>query len=290
MPQIKVTITDDEYALLQTRATNNLNSISKEARLILHHVLFTDTTHEIAGLEFPAVPSIISSTTQVQPLSYANANTTATTTPTPQYTYTPDPKAGSIHIPAIDPSTIKDYTQPTQSNPSTQPTQPAPSKPEPKRVIGGPDDMPAPKATPTAYKKPKSTIPVATDLEVEQVDNEWDAEGNEYSTADFVVDLRNLEDKLRDDSPFTDPTRDPDYLALKNYFIKHDLRERFRSLLSDPSRFYPEEGVYNQPQIKYAQTAFRKEKIDYDYIVALLSGTGDNYRRTHKMKLYVDEQ
>lgn len=272
MPQIKVTITDDEYALLQTRATNNLNSISKEARLILHHVLFTDTTHEIAGLEFPAFPSITS--------------TVSTTPTTPQYTYTPDPNAGSIHIPYVDVTSIKDYTQPT-----TQPTpQPAPSKPEPKRVIGGPDDMPAPKATPTAYKKPKSTIPVATDLEVEQVDNEWDAEGNEYSTEDFVVDLRNLEDKLRDDSPFTDPTRDPDYLALKNYFIKHDLRERFRSLLSDPSRFYPEEGVYNQPQIKYAQTAFRKEKIDYDYIVALLSGTGDNYRRTHKMKLYVDEQ
>lgn len=266
MPQIKVTITDDEYALLQTRATNNLNSISKEARLILHSVLFTETTHEIAGLEFPAFPTL------------------------DKYTYKPDPKAGSIDVPYIDPATIKDYRKPQDtSTPATQSEQSTQSKPEPKRVIGGPDDMPSPKATPTKSLTKKSTVPVLTDLEVEQVDNEWDAEGNEYSTEEFLIDLHHLEDKLREDVPTHDPTLDPDYVALKNYFIKHDLRERFRSLLSDPSRFYPVEGVYEQPQIKYAQAAFRKEKIDCDYIVALLSGTGVDYRTTNNTPLYIDE-
>lgn len=251
--QVKIVIPDDLYKKIKIEADKNFRTATQEINYRLTNSFnssFTDTTHEIAGLEFP---SIISST--------------------PKYTYTPDPNAGSIDVPAIDPSTIKDYTQPT------------PSKPEPKRVIGGPDDMP----TPTTYKKPKSTVPVLTDLEVEQVDNEWDAEGYEYSTEEFLIDLHHLEDKLREDVPTHDPTIDPDYVALKNYFIKHDLRERFRSLLSDPSRFYPEEGVYEQPQIKYAQAAFRREKIDYDYIVALLSGTGEDFRRTNKSKLYVDE-
>lgn len=281
--QVKIVIPDDLYEKIKTEADKNFRTATQEINYRLTNSFnssFASQSQEIAGLEFPAFPSI---TTQP--------------TPTPsQYTYKPDPNAGSINVPYIDPATIKDYrkpqdttTTPEQSTPS-KPTEKSEPKPEPKRVIGGPDDMPTPKATPTVYKKPKSTIPVATDLEVEQVDNEWDAEGNEYSTEEFIADLHNLEDKLREDSPFTDPTRDPDYLTLKKYFIKHDLRERFRSLLSDPSRFYPEEGVYNQPQIKYAQAAFRKEKIDYDYIAALLSGTGETYRRNHHMSLYVDEQ
>lgn len=270
--QVKIVIPDDLYEKIKAEADKNFRTATQEINYRLtnsFNTQFTDTTQEIAGITFPAFPSI-----------------------------TPDPKAGSIDVPYIDPATIKDYRKPqeastttTQSTPTEQPTPAPQSKPtEPKRVIGGPDDTPTPKATPTIYKKPKTTIPVTTDLEVEQVDNEWDAEGNEYSTEEFIADLHNLEDKLREDSPFTDPTRDPDYLALKKYFIKHDLRERFRSLLSDPSRFYPEEGVYNQPQIKYAQAAFRKEKIDYDYIAALLSGTGETYRHNHHMSLYVDEQ
>lgn len=302
MLQIKISITEEELTLLQERANKNLNSLSREARLILRHVLYNEIPTpassdpiqpiqptRIAGLEFPAFDySHVTSSATVPQQSFANANTTAhthadITLTLPKYTYTPDPNAGSIDVPAIDPSTVKDYTQST-TQPSNQ-TTPQPSKPEPKRVIGGPNDMP----TPTAYKKPKSTVPVLTDLEVEQVDNEWDAEGYEYSTDEFLIDLNHLEDKLREDVPTHDPTLDPDYIALKNYFIKHDLRERFRSLLSDPSRFYPEEGVYEQPQIKYAQAAFRREKIDYDYIVALLSGTGADYRSTNKSKLYVDE-
>lgn len=266
--QTKIIIPDDIYQKIKIAAEQNYRTINQEINYRLNNSFnasFTSQSHEIAGITFPAFPSI-----------------------------TPDPNAGSIHIPAIDPSTIKDYRKPqdtTTTPTTTQSEQPTTSKPvEPKRVIGGPDDTPTPKATPIIYKKPKTTIPVTTDLEVEQVDNEWDAEGNEYSTEEFIADLHNLEDKLREDSPFTDPTRDPDYLALKKYFIKHDLRERFRSLLSDPSRFYPEEGVYNQPQIKYAQAAFRKEKIDYDYIAALLSGTGETYRHNHHMSLYVDEQ
>ena len=189
----------------------------------------------------------------------------------------PDP------IPTYQPQTQPQSEQ-KSDKPGIQTTQPQ-QQPKYIKVIGGDEDTPAP-APKFAPKKLKSTLPVSTDLEV---DNEWDAECNEYSTEDFLFDLKNLEEKMREDSPFTDPTKDPDYLALKNYFIKHDLRERFRSLLSDPSRFYPEEGVYEQPQIRYAQAAFRKEKIDEEYIIALLSGTGDTYRATHHMKPYVDE-
>lgn len=298
MLQIKISITEEECALLQERANKNLNSLSREARLILRHVLYNEIPtpasvdpvakqREIAGIEFPAFPdySIYSSTSQLPPQSYQHANTTAITSTPTSHTHaditppgvqsaasqtipsqptttqiTPDPHAGTIDIkPGVLPSPIKDYTQ-SQSQPKSE-------------------------------QNTKPIVPVSTDLEIEQVDNEWDAEGNEYSTEDFLFDLRNLEEKMREDLPAQDdPTRDPDYVVLKNYFIKHDLRERFRSLLSDPSRFYSEEGVYDNPQIRYARHAFRREKIDEDYIVALLSGTGANYRRTHKVCLYTNEQ
>ena len=71
MIQIKVSITEEEHTLLQKRANNNLNSVSREARLILRHVLYneiptpasSDPTQpqpqpqqqrEIAGIEFPS--------------------------------------------------------------------------------------------------------------------------------------------------------------------------------------------------------------------------------------------
>ena len=198
---------------------------------------FATEPHEIAGIEFPAFPmpdySHFTSTTQVQPQSFAHANTTAHTHAHTQITppgvqldasqtvLATDPHAGTIDIkPGVLPSPIKDYTQ-SQSQPKSE-------------------------------QNTKPIVPVSTDLEIEQVDNEWDAEGNEYSTEDFLFDLRNLEEKMREDLPAQDdPTRDPDYVVLKNYFIKHDLRERFRSLLSDPSRFYSEEGVYDNPQITH---------------------------------------
>lgn len=312
MLQIKVSITEEEYALLQKRANNNLNSVSREARLILRHILYNEIPtpasndptqpqlqpqlqphlREIAGIEFPAFPDYKITSTAT---SHTHAQTQITP---PGVQITPDPNAGGIHIPYVDVASVKDYAQPQTQTQSEQKS---------KSVISGPDVSPTPTnerlmpegltgsrvdPVPTskfAPKKLKSTLPVSTDLEIEQVDNEWDAECNEYSTEDFLFDLKNLEEKMREDSPFVDPTKDPDYMALKNYFIKHDLRERFSSLLSDPSRFYPEEGVYEQPQIRYAQAAFRKEKIDEEYIIALLSGTGDTYRATHHMKLYVDE-
>lgn len=274
MLQIKISITEEECALLQERANKNLNSLSREARLILRHILYNEMPtpasvdpvakqREIAGIEFPAFPDYkITSTTT----SHTHADITP---PGVQSTTLATPHAGTIDIkPGILPNPVKDYTQPTQSQPEPEP------EPQPK-----------------SEQNTKKIVPVSTDLEIEQVDNEWDAEGNEYSTEDFMIDLKHLEDKLREDIPSEqDPTRDPDYIVLKNYFIKHDLRERFRSLLSDPSRFYPEEGVYDNPQIKYARHAFRREKIDEDYIVALLSGTGAEYRHTHKARLYVDEQ
>ena len=304
MLQIKISITEEECALLQTRANKNLNSLSREARLILRHVLYNEIPtpasvdpvakqREIAGIELPASPmpdySHFTSTTQIQPQSYATTSAPSTSHAHTQITppgvqpaasqtaqITPDPHAGTVNIkPGILPNPVKDYTQPQ-------------SQPQPKsEQIAGPgvEDIPAKSRS---YKNNSAPVPVSTDLEI---DNEWDAEGNEYSTEDFMIDLTHLEDKLREDIPSSqDPTRDPDYVVLKNYFIKHDLRERFRSLLSDPSRFYPEEGVYDNPQIKYARHAFRKEKIDEDYIVALLSGTGADYRRKHKSRLYVDEQ
>lgn len=40
MPQIKITITDEEYKLLEEQAAANLNSISKEARVIIHQHLY----------------------------------------------------------------------------------------------------------------------------------------------------------------------------------------------------------------------------------------------------------
>lgn len=283
--QIKVSITDEEYELLKKRATGNLNSVSKEARLIIHQALYYYN---------PTTTQPITQPINITPAPFIYSPTVPTPPPVITSTYTPDPSASTIDIsPTQPPETIPDYsTTPAKSEqknaePDIQAT-PSTQQPKPIKVIGGDEDAPAP--TPKfAPKKLKSTLPVSTDLEIEQVDNEWDAECNEYSTEDFLFDLKNLEEKMREDSPFVDPTKDPDYMALKNYFIKHDLRERFRSLLSDPSRFYPEEGVYEQPQIRYAQAAFRKEKIDEEYIIALLSGTGDTYRATHHMKLYVDE-
>ena len=294
MIQIKVSITEEEHTLLQKRANNNLNSVSREARLILRHVLYneiptpasSDPTQpqlqpqpqpqrEIAGIEFPSHAH-----TQITPPGVQPA--VSQTVPAQTVTH-----ASTIDIkPDIVPDPIPTHQPQTQSQSEQKSVSPTPTneRPMPEGLTGRRVDP-----IPTSKFKLKSTLPVSTDLEIEQVDNEWDAECNEYSTEDFLFDLKNLEEKMREDSPFTDPTKDPDYLALKNYFIKHDLRERFRSLLSDPSRFYPEEGVYEQPQIRYAQAAFRKEKIDEEYIIALLSGTGDTYRATHHMKPYVDE-
>lgn len=283
--QVKIVIPDELYEKIKIEADKNFRTATQEINYRLTNSFTTQPQpqpqpYEIPGVPFPEIPSIITSTTQIQPQSYQHVNTTATTTSTPiSHTHaditppgvqpaasqptttlqiTPDPDAGSINIPYVDVASIKDYTKPQSEQKS--------------------------------HKNNSAPMPVLTDLEIEQVDNEWDAEGNEYSTEDFMIDLTHLEAKMREDLPANqDPTRDPDYIALKNYFIKHDLRERFRSLLSDPSRFYPEEGVYNQPQIKYAQCAFRNEKIDHDYIVALLSGTGADYRHKHHMSLYVDE-
>lgn len=42
--QIKITITDEEYALLKEQATRHLNSLSKEARLLLRSQLLTPAT------------------------------------------------------------------------------------------------------------------------------------------------------------------------------------------------------------------------------------------------------
>ena len=268
MLQIKISITEEEYALLQTRANKNLNSVSREARLILRHVLYNEIPtpasidpvtkqREIAGIEFPAFPDYkITSTATSHTHAHSNITPPGVQPAASQTVLATDPNANTIDIkPGIVPNPVKDYTQPTSE------------------------------------QNAKTIVPVSTDLEIEQVDNEWDSEGNEYSTEDFMIDLKHLEDRLRDGlPPEQDPTRDPDYITLKNYFIKHDLRERFRSLLSDPSRFYSEEGVYDPPQIKYARHAFRREKIDENYIVALLSGTGADYRRTHKARLYMDEQ
>ncbi|MBR2492047.1 MAG: hypothetical protein IKB64_01085 [Paludibacteraceae bacterium] len=294
MLQIKISITEEECALLQERANKNLNSLSREARLILRHVLYNEIPTpacidpvikpqplEIAGIPFPAFPDYKITST---PTSHTHADITppgvqldATQTvpsqPTTTTQITPDPHAGTIDIkPGILPNPVKDYTQAqTQSE-------------QKKRVI----DLPLEEKPPSTPKSYKNNIqPTLTDIEIEQVDNEWDAEGHKYSTEDFIFDLKQLEAKLKEDLPLDqDPTRDPDYITLKKYFIKNDLRERFRSLLSDPQRFYPEEGVYDPPQIRYARAAFRKEKIDEDYIVALLSGTGADYRRTNKCEPY----
>ena len=294
--QIKIVIPDELYEKIKIAADKNFRTATQEINYRLTNSFnssFSTESHEIGGIPFPAFPQLdyshFTSTTQVPPQSFAHANTTshthADTTPPgvqsavsqtipsqPTTTQiTPDPHAGTIEIkPGILPNPVKDYTQ-AQSQSEQK-----------KRVI----DLPLEEKQ--ASKSYKNNIqPTLTDIEIEQVDNEWDAEGHKYSTEDFVFDLKQLEAKLKEDLPLDqDPTRDPDYITLKKYFIKNDLRERFRSLLSDPQRFYPEEGVYDPPQIRYARAAFRKEKIDEDYIVALLSGTGADYRRTNKCELY----
>lgn len=281
--QVKIVIPDELYEKIKIEADKNFRTATQEINYRLTNSFTTQPQpqlYEIPGVPFPEIPSIITSTAQVQPQSFAQANTTVITSTPTSHTHaditppgvqsttlqiTPDPNAGSINVPYVDVASIKDYTKP--------------------------QSQPQPKSEQKLNKNNSAPVPVSTDLEIEQVDNEWDAEGNEYSTEDFMIDLTHLEAKMREDLPSNqDPTRDPDYIVLKNYFIKHDLRERFRSLLSDPSRFYPEEGVYDNPQIKYARHAFRKEKINEDYIVALLSGTGADYRRKHHISLYVDEQ
>ena len=294
--QIKIVIPDELYEKIKIAADKNFRTATQEINYRLTNSFnssFSTESHEIGGIPFPAFPQLdyshFTSTTQVPPQSFAHAITTshthADTTPPgvqsavsqtipsqPTTTQiTPDPHAGTIEIkPGILPNPVKDYTQ-AQSQSEQK-----------KRVI----DLPLEEKQ--ASKSYKNNIqPTLTDIEIEQVDNEWDAEGHKYSTEDFVFDLKQLEAKLKEDLPLDqDPTRDPDYITLKKYFIKNDLRERFRSLLSDPQRFYPEEGVYDPPQIRYARAAFRKEKIDEDYIVALLSGTGADYRRTNKCELY----
>jgi hypothetical protein len=40
MPQIKITISDDELAKLKEQANLHLNSVSKEARLIINQYLY----------------------------------------------------------------------------------------------------------------------------------------------------------------------------------------------------------------------------------------------------------
>lgn len=288
--QTKIIIPDDIYEKIKIAADKNYRTINQEINFRLNNSFnaqFATQPHEIAGIPFPAFPmpdySHVTSSAAVPPQSYQHANTTShthadITPPGVQSTtlqITPDPNASTIDIkPGILPNPVRDYTQEAKASKSEQ--------------IAGPGV----EDTPAKSRSYKNNIqPTLTDIEIEQVDNEWDSEGNEYSTEDFMVDLRNLEEKLREDVPADqDPTQDPDYIAIKKYFIKHDLRERFRSLLSDPSRFYPEEGVYDPPQIRYIRAAFRREKIDEDYIVALLSGTGADYRRTHKSRLYVDEQ
>lgn len=288
MPKIIIDLSDDINKTLKKYAIDNGRSLKQFLpRYITACVKSSVVTFDSEG-EICVIPSYSHANTTANTHTQITATQTAQTVPSQITPYT---NAGSINISRIDPASIKDYTKSEQksviSGPDVSPT-PTNERPMPEGLTGSRvDPIPTSKFAP---KKLKSTLPVSTDLEIEQVDNEWDAEGNEYSTEDFLFDLKNLEEKMCEDlPPHMDPTKDPDYVALKNYFIKHDLRERFRSLLSDPSRFYPEEGVYEQPQIRYAQAAFRKEKIDEEYIIALLSGTGDTYRATHHMKLYVDE-
>lgn len=58
MPQIKITITDEEYLKLEQEASLHLNSISKEARVILHQHLYNSP-----GMSpTPVIPTIPIST------------------------------------------------------------------------------------------------------------------------------------------------------------------------------------------------------------------------------------
>lgn len=65
-------------------------------------------------------------------------------------------------------------------------------------------------------------------------------------------------------------TGDPDYCTLKKYFLSHDFYNRFVDLLHNPEHFYSEPGVPENKNLRLAQNAFRREKIDEEYIVSVL--------------------
>lgn len=286
MPQIKITITDEELELLKREASRNLNSLSKEARHMIYNGLML-SQEEKDQIE------LIKHLNQVK--DYINnlydlVHGVPTPAPTPDQppfelfrekkrrNYIPDPPA--------------DFTPPAvQQPPQPEIIKTTGYKPEITSItnIKSEQNQTLPGTGQTPQSKP--VIRPQSELEQEDVDSKWDAEGNEYSREDFIQELTEFERRMREDCPsYEDPTQDPDYVKLKNYFIKNDFRQRFRDLLSDPTRFYSEPGVYDNPSLRFAQNAFKKEKIDEDYIVSLLLGTGASYRAKNQSRLYVDDQ
>lgn len=67
MPQIKITITDEEYLKLEQEANLHLNSISKEARVILHQHLYNSP-----GMSPTPVTPTPTPTIPVTPISTPN--------------------------------------------------------------------------------------------------------------------------------------------------------------------------------------------------------------------------
>jgi hypothetical protein len=49
MPQIKITLTEEEIKKLKEHAELHLNSMSKEARVIIHEHLFDTDRYSVAG-------------------------------------------------------------------------------------------------------------------------------------------------------------------------------------------------------------------------------------------------
>lgn len=86
MPQIKITITDEEYLKLEQEANLHLNSISKEARVILHQHLYnspgmspTPVTPPIAPISTPdPIPEtpykITVNNNKINPLAWLEEN------------------------------------------------------------------------------------------------------------------------------------------------------------------------------------------------------------------------
>lgn len=67
MPQIKITITDEEYLKLEQEANLHLNSISKEVRVILHQHLYNSP-----GMSPTPVTPTPTQTPPVTPISTPN--------------------------------------------------------------------------------------------------------------------------------------------------------------------------------------------------------------------------
>ena len=112
--------------------------------------------------------------------------------------------------------------------------------------------------------------------------DEWD-----YKSEDFEDDLR------REEEAQPDGRDDPDYIRIKDYYSKHCYYNRLLTLIRRPYAFSEDfadsSGLNFEDEYRAMKNVFNRDKIDEDYIIAVLSGDGDGYREEHKCLSYSQE-